>query len=115
MAVTRNCEQLHGEEQQALQHQEWHKQQRGSSGNSSSQSSNAYTIFDTCFNPLPFRIFNRTHQKNALVFVHRDHSVHEYVTEMQNFHLNAVAYYQQVLSGATGDIIKFLDDFRTGN
>eukprot|EP00794_Sanderia_malayensis_P016775 gene16775-18470_t len=60
------------------------------------------------------RIFNRTKHKNALVFVHKDHSVNEYVREMQDLHLNAVAFYRQVLSGATADIIKFLDEFRTG-
>lgn len=60
------------------------------------------------------KIFTRTNQKAALVFVHRDHSVSNYVAEMQNLHLNAVAFYKEVVSGDTGDIIKFLERFRTG-
>ncbi len=59
-------------------------------------------------------MFRRSERKNALVFVHRDHSVREYVEEMKNLHLNAVTFHQQVMSGNTGEIINFLHDFRTG-
>ena len=60
------------------------------------------------------RIFRETHQQSALVFIHRKHSVDDFVWELKELGMNAVALYQQVANQNTGEFEKFLKDFRTG-
>ena len=56
----------------------------------------------------------KTGKKPSLVFVHRDHSSNDYVRELKDLNINAVAYYKQLLGGGLQDIQNFLEDFRTG-
>ena len=63
---------------------------------------------------LHFRIFTRSGSKPTLVFVHRDHSINNYVTEMRDLNLNAVAFYKEVVSGKVEDVRRFLEKFQSG-
>eukprot|EP00795_Rhopilema_esculentum_P012942 gene12942-3701_t len=60
------------------------------------------------------KVFIKTGKKPVLVFVHKDHSTSDYVAEMRDLNLNAVALYKELLGGQIQSIKQFLQDFRTG-
>ncbi|XP_032234811.2 DEAD-box ATP-dependent RNA helicase CshC [Nematostella vectensis] len=60
------------------------------------------------------KIYESSNQKSALVFIHRNHSVDDFVWELRYLGLNAAALYKQVAIPDPTKYHKFLRDFRTG-
>ncbi|XP_068755652.1 DEAD-box ATP-dependent RNA helicase CshC-like [Montipora capricornis] len=77
-----------------------------------------YVVFDDSFGrtkaQILARIFRESKQKSALVFIHRLHSVNNFVWELRDLGLNAVALYKKVADQDPEQFKEFLEHFRTG-
>lgn len=77
-----------------------------------------YVVFDDSFGrtkaQILARIFRESKQKSALVFIHRLHSVDNFVWELRDLGLNAVALYKKVADQDPEKFKEFLEHFRTG-
>lgn len=60
------------------------------------------------------RVFRESGQKSGLVFIHRLQSVDDFVWELRDLGLNAVALYQKVANQDPEEYEKFLTEFQTG-
>lgn len=60
------------------------------------------------------RVFRESSQKSGLVFIHRLLSVDDFVWELRDLGLNAVALYQKVANQDPEEYEKFLAEFQTG-
>lgn len=61
-----------------------------------------------------FRIFTKSGQKSALVFIHRNQSVDDFVWELRYLGLQAVALYKKIATQNPSNHETFLMDFKSG-